>query len=250
MVEVSTFAGFLTAIAGTEDVVLTADIDAQAERYDILESPVSIQCNLDGQGHSISNVTIASQYGIALGGNKTAKKVNFHNWIVKGTLYQTGLFNSPGRLEECQVSACVDCADTPFRLNSSGSIIFLKNCVIDITVNRATGWVTNYMNTEFSSLVIRGGDFSSSGNHNVGYCDYGTLIFYQCIMGGIFTLSGRSSCFAFEDCTGSAIASGNSATSSLFACSGDIFCTVSGLTEITPEQAKNESYLREIGFLP
>ncbi|MEE5993921.1 MAG: hypothetical protein V3G42_11875, partial [Oscillospiraceae bacterium] len=79
MIEVSTFAQFLELATGTEDLELVADLDAEAEGYDVVNT-FQIKCNLNGNGHSISNVNIQGNYAIYSTTNKTITDVNFHNW--------------------------------------------------------------------------------------------------------------------------------------------------------------------------
>ena len=84
MATVTSFEEFLTAIAGSEDIVLANDIDAQAEGYDSI-SELGIYCNIDGNGHKISNVAVYDNSGIRGYSSKTLQNIELKNFLLKGT---------------------------------------------------------------------------------------------------------------------------------------------------------------------
>ena len=108
MATVTSFAEFLTAIAGSEDIVLANDIDAQAEGYDVITSILDYGNNkINGDGHKISNVTI-SGVSSAFEGKSTMEDIVFDNIIYRpngqGTLFHGGV-NYITMLRHCKVTA-------------------------------------------------------------------------------------------------------------------------------------------------
>jgi hypothetical protein len=254
MVQISTFSGFMTAIQGTEDIVLTADLDAQAEGFEYVDS-LNIRCNLDGQGHSISNIIILNKNGLVFSCD-FVKNVEFIQLLVKGTDNSYTIAYTSGKactVENCLFGMGIDCAERNLYVGSSnGSFpLTFKECAFDITVQRGAGLgIYNYDSYQKCNFVIRNLALAAfTWSKSQIFCAF---VLYQCHFVGGYSANlsyFQSSYLTLEECTGALNVYGNN--SSLFCNHGSVsVSSVSGVRQVTAEQLQSESYLREIGFLP
>lgn len=255
MVQISTFSGFLTAIQGTEDIVLTADLDAQAEGVEYVDS-LNIRCNLDGQGHSISNIIILNKNGLVFSCGYV-KNVEFIQLLVKGTDNSYTIAYTSGKactIENCRFGMGIDCAEGVFSIGSSnGSFpLTFKECAFDISVQRGAGLdIHNYDSYQNCNFVIRNLTLAAfAWSKSQIFCAF---VLYQCHFVGGYSANlsyFQSSYLTLKECTG-ALSSVYGNNSSLFCNHGSVsVSSVSGVKQVTAEQLQSESYLREIGFLP
>ena len=266
MATVTSFAEFLTAIAGSEDIVLANDIDAQAEGYDYITG-VQIRCDINGQGHSISNVTISdNKYnGVFYLPNQgtNIKNTHFRNFLSKFTTTVPAVFTGSRdgpTLSNCTFSVHMDCAQKTWRwlYRSAHESIAAYDSAFDVTVQNS-GLIDS---TPFSSCafyrcnaVIRKATLSTSTN-NVTISptlNNSALVYNECDFKNQSAVSvvGSGSYVALKDCTGTATAIKVTGVSSMYFCNdSSLTCDVSVVNQLTPEQLRSESYLRSIGFLP
>ena len=254
MVQISTFSGFLTAIQGTEDIVLTADLDAQAEGFESIAS-LNIRCNLDGQGHSISNIIILNKTGINFSCN-SIKNIEFSQLLIKEADSSYTFAYTSGAactIENCRFGMGIDCAGGNLGVGSSDSSFPLtfKECAFDISIQRGERLITyNYDSYQKCNFVLRNlalDDFMWSGSQI--FCAF---VLYQCLFFGRCSVklsNFQSSYLDLEDCTG-AINNVYGGSNSLFCNHGSVSVSSVSVEQVTAEQLQSESYLREIGFLP
>lgn len=254
MATVTSFAEFLTAIAGSEDIVLANDIDAGD--YGYIEY-LAIQCNVDGQGHKISNLLIVpnlvagSSSPFSVNGSKILKNTNFVNLMIKN-IGSAGveLFIS-GSYEKCHLG--MEIYSNGYGLTFGGTNAYascsIKECALDITLTDTTAFKHNSKcSITKSNIVIRGGTFPAFA---MTYSTSAVVLSGTQITKTNIGIAGTTNYLALKDCIGSNLAvTANSATT-LFCNDGEsTIASVTTARQLTPEQLRSESYLREIGFLP
>ena len=260
MATVTSFAEFLTAIAGSEDIVLANDLDAWDEDYDSI-SNLNVRCNIDGNGHKISNVAIYDSYGVRVSTTgKTVQNIEFKNFLVKNSGDISLLSATTATtFRNCKFGAYVN----------SGSVVYLVseytpvvNCAFDVTMHNLTvdsnGFIQGSVSK--SNIIIRNASIylNNSGTVRINSISY-PLSYSALILDGCTLKTAKPLAFgaingylALHDCEcdGALTVTGNSATSAYFCNDSDISCTVSSAVELTPAQLRSEEYLRSIGFLP
>lgn len=254
MATVTSFAEFLTAIAGSEDIVLANDIDAQAEGYSA-PLTININCDIDGQGHSISNLPV-SQY-MGLKGGITIKEVNFRNLLIKGSagqiFYRTSN-SSTVKVQGCKMGLSFSGNNGAFymmRASTSGSGYLLQflDSALDITLYNIGSMYNSDVGFTRTNCVFRRAFVSNQVSPTTFRAEDSAVVAYQCSLGGKYAVAGSNSYLAFLECEASTEPSVSAAATCLF-CDGGVDCSVSGGKIVTAEQLRSESYLREIGFLP
>ena len=247
-IEVSTFAQFLELATGTEDLELVADLDAEVEGYDVVNT-FQIKCNLNGNGHSISNVNIQGNYAIYSTTNKTITDVNFHNWKCTSTS-STEVQGIRGAVcEHCQFSMQLSTNHGIWKVIAASSV--LNWCSLDITVKNGET-VTNFEGSfHYCNIVLRGGGFVPQlASMSIGTLDTSALVLVGCTVGGsgkTINVAGKNGYIALQDCTVNGGTFANSSNSHLFCGSG---VTLSGFQQVTAEQLRNKTFLENLGFLP
>ena len=264
MATVTSFAEFLTAIAGSEDIVLANDIDAQAEGYELI-SNFAINCNIDGQGHTISNVSLLRNSVIGLVNTVTVENVAFRNLLAKRNNNIIYFINAQygATLENCKFGAQIDCNSAEWNLsvNYGSTSLTLDHCAIDLTLKNSGNIFGYYFlgdktTFQYCNVVIREGNMDKPTNQNYVSLQgmrYSAFVFDACKFDSScsgYNLWGQNSYVALHGCTSDGTVNFPGYSNMYFCNDSDITCTASGVTVLTPEQLRSESYLRSIGFLP
>ena len=275
MATVTSFAEFLTAIGGSEDIVLANDIDAQAEGYDNV-GQIMITRPIDGQGYKISNVTIITADRSALYINASNSSI-FKNIIFDNLLYKA---NSSGSLIETSLEGYIfqNCKfGVQMNLNNfKGAVIYYNSSVkrnvyfvesaLDVTMKNHGGsgypgttqlWY-DYTHFTRCNIAIREAYITSTNANSesnpavIKGLVSSAVVLDRCNTDRVaLEVNGTGSYVALKDCTATAQSVKVTGSSSMYFCNdSDITCNASGVTVLTPEQLRSESYLRSIGFLP
>lgn len=243
---VSTFADFLELAPQSGDLVLGADLDAQAEGFDVVNS-FNIACNLDGQGHSISNVNLSGLSAVQSTSGKTIKDTYFRYWGVKTTGGVVYGVNSSSTFLRCRFSLLLSANNSNFDLATGGTF---NRCAFDATVKNSADIANLYSATFwYCNAVIRGGNICLSRNGGFGTFNTSALVLDGCTVGGsgrTLSFGGSNAYLAFNNCkvNGGTV---NGSSDSLFCGSG---MTVSGLRQVSAGELQSREFLEEIGFLP
>lgn len=268
MATVTTFAEFMTALNNSEVIDLANDIDG-ADYGTITH--IYAKANINGNGHTISNVLIyGGDAGFRTNNGAIVKDVYFKNVSCESTasmfILIAQMSGTTGGFSNCRFSISIDANNGTLLFIGSPSTaerINLTNCAFDITLsddvtfnNTVSIGIFSRCNVVFRNSKIRPSytlypiGSNSSNKHVAVVFDGCTLAtttssfsaYLQCVEGYI----------AFRNCTTSLsnISVSGSSNTSLFCNDSSISASAGTLTTVTPAQLKSESYLRSIGFLP
>lgn len=286
MAEVGSFSEFLEAASGTEDIIITNDMDAYTEGYTSPLSVLNISCNIIGNGHVLKNIRVNRNSSTSLSflditqGGVTIEDVYFKNFVLSSentSNYATTKLVS-GRVSEgtktqinnCKFSGLVLSNGRPY--GGSTNMDF-NDCAMDLTVRNLnyigeysyaygfvvqTGCTANRCN-----IILRTPTFTTgrtADSIKTGTLNDCALIIYGAVVGSgrNVYLSGTHSYILFYDCSNEDTSGtttfnmrgdGSRLLTSIY--QGSLkYSYYNTITHVTGNNLKSLDYLYSIAWLP